>query len=84
MTLQVFRRDDPERRIRLPRCARCGCEVERVEFDEDAAFDRLIITACCHGERERVVLGGEDLRGSIDLAPGVAFREPLRLGSAST
>lgn len=79
MSLHTTRRDDPERTMRLPRCGVCGLEVEAVDFDEDEVRDKLIVTARCHGARERVVIDGRELRGSVDCGPGVAFRDAPRL-----
>jgi hypothetical protein len=61
-----------------PVCAICQKPVDRVHEEEDAVLDRWILTAYCHGERERVVLSFTDVsNGPISF--GVAFSDVRRL-----
>lgn len=57
-----------------PMCAVCGRQVDRMLEDESA--DELVLTAICHGERQRIRLGPQELAaiGKIDL--GWAFVTP--------
>jgi hypothetical protein len=68
------------RRVR-PRCARCGRFVDRFEERQDDHLRKLILTAYCHGEVERVDLPLEDLEsGPSKIELGLAFTETRRLG----
>lgn len=58
---------------RGPRCAKCGHQVERFELEHDDAAERVMFTAYCHGEVERVTLDREELVVGQDLAYGDAF-----------
>lgn len=54
----------------LPRCARCGISVERLEQRVDAVADGRVVTVECHGDREVCVVRDADLQ---DALPG-SFR----------
>lgn len=59
-----------------PWCAVCDKRCERIEETYDPFMRRGVFTACCHGERERVVLTEAELNvleGRVAIAAGIAF-----------
>lgn len=56
--------------LELPRCARCGISVERLEQRADGVADGRVVTVECHGDREVSLVRDADLR---DALPG-SFR----------
>lgn len=67
-----------------PICARCNKPVDDLIEAEDHFMERLVFIACCHGERERVVIPWSDLASSVNtrLQFGRAFVDPPQLGPA--
>lgn len=64
------------RALPVPWCDRCGKHCESLEEYEDVLRERLVLTAVCHGERERVTIDTHELRDSaINISGGVAFRQ---------
>lgn len=64
------------KRVR-PRCAVCGTFVERFDEVQDTFLERVVFTAYCHGDVERVEVAFSEMPASIDFAE--AFRSPRRL-----
>lgn len=67
---------NPPKAMTPPWCAVCDKRCERVEEAFDQFMRRVVFTACCHGERERVILTEEELNvleGRVAIAAGIAF-----------
>lgn len=64
----------------LPRCARCGRDVDDLIVSRDARSGEYTLTACCHGARETVLVSDLDMMGMLpeSVRFGVAFREACR------
>lgn len=67
-----------------PWCERCNRRCESVEEDYDGFMQRVVYTARCHGERERVVIDRHELEAGdhilrVSISAGVAFRAPRQL-----
>jgi hypothetical protein len=59
-----------------PWCAVCDKRCDRVDQEYDSFMRRVVFTAVCHGERERVVLTEAELNvleGRVAIAAGIAF-----------
>lgn len=56
--------------LELPRCARCGISVERLEQRASGLAEGRVVTVVCHGDREVSVVRDTDLQ---DALPG-SFR----------
>src|SRR5262245_63505652 len=50
--------------LALPRCARCGVDVERLEQHDDAVADGRVVTVECHGDIEVCIVRHADLRAA--------------------
>jgi hypothetical protein len=62
--------------LRVPLCAKCNKQCERLEQHYDDFMARMVYTAVCHGERERVVIERSILEmteGHLDMSTGAAF-----------
>jgi hypothetical protein len=65
----------------LPICDRCNKPVDRLEEERDDFCARFVLTACCHGERERVVVEYEILESKqFEASAARAFVQPKQLG----
>ena len=59
-----------------PMCARCLKQCDRLEESYDPFMSRIVYTAVCHGERERVIVTEEEMNmidGQIGISMGWAF-----------
>ena len=63
----------------MPRCARCGRTVERIEWGRDIYRDVMVATVFCHGEREQAVLTHCDVFNADAIRVGEAFRPAISL-----
>jgi len=61
-----------------PMCAVCGRPVEAMLEEHDEFTQRVLFTAVCHGQRERVRVDVEVLQGVRGIAFGVAFSSSPR------
>ncbi len=67
--------------MKMPMCGKCLKPVERLEEYYDDFMRRVVYTACCHGERERVVIEEAIIESRLfDISTaGVAFLQPRQL-----
>lgn len=59
-----------------PWCGLCDKRCDKVEQEYDSFMRRVVFTACCHGERERVVITEDEmnfLEGRIAISASLAF-----------
>jgi hypothetical protein len=61
-----------------PTCAVCRQPVEQLIEERDAFLGRVVFTAVCHGQRERVRVDEEVLEGVRGVSFGVAFSSSPR------
>lgn len=65
-----------------PMCGICLKRCERLLEEYDAFMQRVVYTAVCHGERERVVITEDEMNQvsvQLHMAMGTAFLAPLAL-----